>query len=267
MKKIAILIKTTKPEAKDIAREIENYFIRKKNYRVFNKLTQAILKKGLNWIIILGGDGAMLHVANQVAIYGIPLIGVNLGYKGYLCRIKKYNLIKALGSLDSGNFSINSYTRIRARIMRQVKIVKEIEALNEIVVGGINRAVWLELKINHGHKGKTAKVVGDGIIFSTQIGSTAYNIYAGGPFLLTDVFSVVACNAWFESNYFLPNTKAFVVPTSARFQVKALRGGQHLPYVVADGQRDYRLQKGDKVIITRSLRTTKLIDLTKSDNY
>jgi len=258
------LTKTAKPEAKDIAKEIKNYFIQKGNYQIFDKLSQIILKKGLNWIMVLGGDGAMLHVANEVAPYNIPLIGVNLGHRGYLCQIKRDSLIKDLGSLDSGNFSIGSYTRIRARITRQDKIIKEIDALNEIFIGGINRAVWLELKIDQGRSRKTAKIIGDGIIFSTQIGSTAYNTYAGGPLLLTDAFSVVACNAWFESDYFLPNTRAFVIPTNARFQVKSLRGGQHLPYVIADGQRDYRLQKGDKVIVTRSFGTTRLIDLTKN---
>ncbi len=262
MKRIAILIKTTKPEAKIIAEKIENYFIRKKDYRIFTKLNQLILKRGLDWIIVLGGDGAMLHVANEVASCEIPLIGVNLGHKGYLCRIKKQDLTKALGSLNSGNFSVNSYTRIKARIIRQKRVIKEIEALNEIVVGGINRAVWLELKISRGSKRELIKVVGDGIILSTQIGSTAYNVYSGGPILMTDVFSVVACNALFESNYFLPNTKAFVIPTSARFQIKTLRGGQHLLYVIADGQKDYKLQKGEEVIVTRSSRITKLIELT-----
>ncbi len=260
MKRICILIQTTKPGIKTTAQKIKSYF-RQRNYRVFTKLNQLILKKGLSWIMVLGGDGAMLHVANQVADYSIPLIGVNFGYKGYLYQIARENLIKGLGALNSENFLVNSYTRIKAVVMRNSRIIKEIDALNEIVVGGINRAVWLKLKISHGKQRKSAKVVGDGIIFATQIGSTAYNIYAGGPILLTDVFSVVACNALFESDYFLPNTRAFVIPTSARFEVRTLRGGQHLPYVVADGQRDYRLQKGDKVIITRSPMVTKLIRL------
>jgi len=260
MKKIAILTKTAKPEAKTTAEKVKKYFLRRK-YQVFTRLTPAVLKKGLGWIMVLGGDGAVLHVANQVASYNTPLIGVNFGHKGYLCQVKKDRLSKTLGALNSENFSVNSYTRIQAVILRKKKAVKKIAALNEIVVGGINRAVWLELKISQGKKRKSAKVIGDGIIFATQIGSTAYNIYAGGPILLADVFSVVACNAWFDSDYFLSNTKAFVIPTSARFEVRTLRGGINLPYVVADGQRDYRLQKGDKVVITRSPIVTKLIEL------
>lgn len=259
-KRICILTKTTKPGAEVTAKRTRQYFL-KRNYQVFTRLNKATLKKGLEWILVLGGDGGMLSVANQVAVYKIPLIGVNFGYKGYLCQIARDKLIKGLGTLNSENFSVKSYTRIRAGVIQQNRLIKEVDALNEIVIGGINRAVWLELVISHGHKKKSAKVVGDGVIFATQIGSTAYNIYSGGPILLTDVFSVVACNSLFESDYFLPNTKAFVIPTSARFRIKALRGGQHLPYVVADGQRDYRLRKGDKVIVTRSALSTKLIEL------
>ncbi|MDA2922613.1 NAD(+)/NADH kinase [Patescibacteria group bacterium AH-259-L07] len=257
---MAILLKTTKPEAKKVTQEAQKYFL-KRNYHVFTSLTKPILKKGLEWVLIFGGDGAMLNAANQVARYDIPIIGVNFGYKGYLCQIDKNDISKALGALHSKYFSIKSYTRLRAKIIRKTQIVKEVYALNEIVVGGINRAVWLKLNISYGNKTKSARVIGDGIIISTQIGSTAYNIFSGGPVLLTDVFSVVANNALFESDYFLPNTKAFVIPTNTRFEVRPLRYGDHLPYVVADGQRDHRLQKGDKVIIMRSPMVTKLIEL------
>jgi len=260
MKKIAILLKTKKPGAEQTFGKINKYFT-KRNYQIYTKLNRSILKRGLDWLLVLGGDGAMLHTANQVATANIPLIGVNFGYKGYLCQIKLDNLISDLGKLNNGDYQINSYTRIKAQIIRGTKIIKEIDALNEIVVGGINRAVWLKLKVKHDNQEKSATVIGDGIIFSTQIGSTAYNLYAGGPILLNDIFSVVACNALFESDYFLPNTKAFVIPTSAVFEVKALRADQHLPYVVADGQRDYRLRKGDKIIISKSSQVTKLIKL------
>lgn len=261
MKKICLLAKTKKSGVVGAMAQAQKFFS-KRGYQVFTKLNGTILKKGLDWIIILGGDGAMLHMANKVAAYGIPLIGVNFGHKGYLCEIAKDKIRKGLGKLHNASFSITDYTRVRARVVKAKKIVKEIDALNEIVVGGINRMVWLELNIYQNKKKKSAVVIGDGIIFSSQIGSTAYNLWSGGPVLTCDVFSVVACNGLFESDYFLPNTKAFVVPTSARFEVKTLRGGQHLPHVVADGQRDYRLAKGDKVIVEKSPLVTKLIKLS-----
>lgn len=260
MRRIAIILKTTKPWAKKTTEVAQKYFL-KRNYSVFMRLTKQLLEKGLEWVLVFGGDGAMLNVANKVASYNIPIIGVNFGHKGYLCQIDKDKVKKALGALYNNNFSIKSYTRLRAKIIRKTQITKEIYALNEIVLGGINRAVWLQLDIRHGNKKKSARVIGDGIIIATQIGSTAYNIFSGGPILLTDAFSVVANNALFESAYFLPNTKAFVVPISTCFEVKPLRYGDNLPYVVADGQRDYRLQKGDKVIIIRSPMITKLIEL------
>lgn len=259
-KTICVLNKANRPDIKKTEQIIKEYF-KKKNYQILAKLNKLALKKKINFVMVLGGDGAMLHVANQLAPYNIPLVGVNFGYKGYLCQIQPDNLLKSLGRLNSEDYQVDSYTRIKAIITRNKRMIKEIDALNEIVVGGINRAVWLKMKIGQGIHKKTARVIGDGIIFSTQIGSTAYNMYAGGPVLLTDVFSVVPCNALVESDYFLSNTKSFIVPTSTKFEVKAIRGGDHLPYVIADGQRDYRLQKGDQVTITRSNLSAKMIYL------
>ena len=88
MKRIAILVKTTKPGVRLIEKRIIDYFQRK-NFKIFTKLNRLILAKGLDWIIVLGGDGAMLHTANQAANYGVPLIGLNFGHKGYLCQIKQ----------------------------------------------------------------------------------------------------------------------------------------------------------------------------------
>jgi NAD+ kinase len=142
MKKICILTKTKKPGVIGAMAQVQKFFV-KRNYQVFTKLDRNILKKGLAWIIVLGGDGAMLHMANKVAVYEIPLIGVNFGHKGYLCEIAKDKIRKGLSKLHNASFSITDYTRVRARVFKAKKIVKEIDALNEIVVGGINRMVWL----------------------------------------------------------------------------------------------------------------------------
>jgi len=262
IKRIAILLKSKKVGAEKAAKTTIKFF-RDRNYQIFTKLNRIILKNGLDFVLIIGGDGTILHIANQIATYNTPLIGVNFGYKGYLCQIAKNNLDKGLRILDRGKYFVKSYTRIMAKVLRENRIVKKIDALNEIVVGGINRMVWLKLKIKQKNQKKSAILIGDGIIFSTRIGSTAYNIYAGGPVLLTDVFSVVAINSLVESNYFLPHTKSFVVPIDTIFEVMSIRGGKNLPYVIADGQKDFRLQTGDKIIVEKSPFTTKLIEIKK----
>jgi len=244
---------------------IQSYFLLK-NYQVFTTLNQASLKTKPFCVIVLGGDGAMLQVANKLTKTNIPLIGVNFGHKGYSCQISPTKLLEALKKIEHNQFVIQPYTRIRAKVVNKNKIKRSVDALNEILVDGINRTVWLNLKVKYDKQIKDSMVVGDGLIFATRMGSTAYNLNAGGPILLTDTFSVVASNGLFESNYFLPNTKAFVTSTDTIFEVKSLRLGKFLPYVVADGQRDYRLKNGDKVIASKSQLTTRLIKLKNYEN-
>lgn len=265
MKTVVVCNKTNKPGARTALNIIQTYLL-SKNYQVFTTLNQTALKNKPNYVIVLGGDGAMLHVANKLTKTNIPLIGVNFGHMGYSCQISPTKLLEGLKKIGQNQFSIQSYTRIKAKVINQNKIKKTVDALNEILVGGINRTVWLNLKVKHDKQIKSSVVVGDGLIFATQMGSTAYNLNAGGPILLNDAFSMVASNGLFESNYFLPSTKAFVASTDTIFEVKSLRNGKFLPYVVADGQRDYRLRNGDKVIIIKSSLTTRLIKLKNYEN-
>jgi NAD+ kinase len=146
---------------------------------------------------------------------------------------------------------------VQAEVFHENKRTRTISGLNEILIGGINRTVFLEIRVIGENKEFEAEVIGDGILISTQIGSTAYNINAGGSVLLTDAFSVVANNGLFKSDFLLPNTKSFVTSVEAVFEVRILNPHkQNLPYIVADGQRNYRFKNGDFVVIKRSEKET-----------
>jgi len=151
-------------------------------------------------------------------------------------------------------------TRVQAEVFHEDEKVKTISGLNEILIGGISRTVFLKIGAIGKNREFEAKIIGDGIIVSTQVGSTAYSINAGGTVLLTDVFSVVANNGLFESDFLLPNTKSFVTSVKAVFEVSISNPHkQNLPYLVADGQRSYRLKNGDFVVIKKSEKETLFI--------
>jgi NAD+ kinase len=262
-KTIGLILKANKIEAKEAFKMAKKFLLDRK-YKVFTKISNE-LPKNTEWVMVFGGDGAVLSTANKLAKLNVPLIGVNFGHRGYICDIHPGHddLVDCLKKLLKKRFIIKPCTRIKFNIISDKKIKKSMDALNDIVVGGITRAVWLNFKIKQGKAIKHAKLVGDGIIFATKVGSTAYNLYAGGPVMLTNQFCVTISNALLDSNYFLPNTKSLVCPVDAIFEVTSQRDKKFLPYVVADGQRDYRLKKNDKVIIGRSKLITKLIELKK----
>lgn len=245
-----------KPETKKPAMEIAGW-LKDNGCKAYVNPTKKVLETGLDFIIVLGGDGMILHAADKVADFAIPLIGVNFGHKGYLCDVEYNEVFEKLKKVLNGDFGTKRRTRVQAEVFRENKRTRTISGLNEILIGGINRTVFLEIRVIGKNKEFEAEVIGDGILISTQIGSTAYNINAGGAVLLTDAFSVVANNGLFKSDFLLPNTKSFVTSVEAVFEVRILNPHkQNLPYIVADGQRNYRFKNGDFVVIKRSEKET-----------
>lgn len=262
MKRIGIVYDHKKPEAEKLAKETI-VWLKEKGSFVYTKLTPDIMKI-LDFIITFGGDGLVLHTANKVAIYGVPLLRVNFGYLGYLTNLEAWEMFDALEKILSGNFRLDKRTRIEAEVFHGYRLIKKVDALNEVIIGGINRTVSLKMEIAAENENFFAEVRGDGAIFSTKTGSTAYNINAGGPVLFTDAISVVANNAYFKSNFLLPNTKAFVTSIEANFKVEIInQNKQNLPYLVADGQRNYRLKAGDYVAIKKSPAKTLFMEIKK----
>lgn len=137
-----------------------------------------------------------------------------------------------------------------------------IDALNEISIGGINRTVYLKISNNYIPE-LNLKSIGDGIIFSTRTGSTAYNVNAGGSVLLDDdVFSIVANNSIFQSDKLPINTKSIITSSEDIFNVSIIKKNpQNIPFLVADGQRTVTLKKDDIITIKKSKYSTKFIHL------
>lgn len=253
MKNIGIIFnQKRKPEAKKPALEIAKW-IKGKEHKVYVNPSDSILAKGLDFVIVIGGDGTILRTADQIAKFSIPLIGINLGHRGYLCDIGESEVFEKLEKILQGKYKTEERARIYAEVKNKEKIIREVDGLNEILIGGISRTVFLEIETKDKNKLFTAAIAGDGVLFATKTGSTGYNINAGGSVLFADLFSVVANNAYFESELLIPNIKSFVTSTDAVFKIKILNNfKENLPFLAADGQRDYRLKKGDAIEIKKS---------------
>lgn len=260
--KIGIVYDHKKPEAEKLAREVMTW-LKERDNQVYTKFDAGIMRN-LDFVVTFGGDGLVLHTANKVALYGIPLLRINFGYLGYLTNIEAWEMFDALEKILAKDYRLDERTRIEAEVFHDGKSVRRVDALNEVILGGINRTVSLKIDVLIDSENFFAEVRGDGAIFSTRTGSTAYNINAGGPVLLADVVSVVANNAYFKSNFLLPNTKAFVTSVEAGFKVEVINQNKpNLPYLVADGQRNYRLKAGDYVIVKRSPAKTFFMEIKK----
>lgn len=176
MLKIILELNLNKNCVCDFAKKIIEY-LNKRGCEVFffgdliDDLTKKQKVKEADFVFSIGGDGTLLSTARKYAKYKKKILGINLGYLGYLTGCDKNNAFAAIDNLLKKNFFIEK------RLMLQMG--KNL-ALNDICIGKNfdARLTEFDLFINNN---MVESYRADGIIISTPTGSTAYNLSAGGP--------------------------------------------------------------------------------------
>jgi NAD+ kinase len=130
-------------------------------------------------------------------------------------------------------------------------------AVNELVVtaGPPYRMITLGLQID-GVDGPA--VSGDGLIVSTPLGSTAYNISAGGPIVAPGVDACVITPIAAHSLSFRPIVLHSGIPVDIRVRAVNSAEGSGTSLLI-DGQGLHRLEEGDTVRIRSGARAVRFV--------
>lgn len=130
---------------------------------------------GRDVILVAGGDGSILRALARQAGTGAPVVGVNYGRVGFLASIERVHLERDLRRLFAGEYLILGLPSLRVEWSDGA-----VEAVNDLALlrGGESRIADLSYEIDGE---RVANVRCDGLIASTPVGSTAYNLAAGGP--------------------------------------------------------------------------------------
>lgn len=208
-------------------------------------------------VIVLGGDGTLLSVAGIFAATGTPILGVNLGFLGFLTEVRLGDLYPALECWHGGCHDIDVRAMLHAELWRGGEVVSVHQALNEAVIskGEISRmgdfAVELEGK-------SVARFRADGVIVSTPTGSTAYTLAAQGPILTPSVDAMVVTPICPH----LLTLRPIVVRGDAELTVR-VEGTQNPALLTVDGQKAVELLIGDEVRCQKSSHTVNLIRMNE----
>jgi NAD+ kinase len=126
-------------------------------------------------LISLGGDGTMLGALRLVARRPIPILGVNLGSRGFLVEIEPDELDAALDRLGTGDYTVEDHS---AAVLTDGS--EESIAFNDIALASVpgEGAVQAALTMSGRASGRYRC---DALVIATPIGSTAYSYAAGGP--------------------------------------------------------------------------------------
>ncbi|WP_217912711.1 NAD(+)/NADH kinase [Miltoncostaea marina] len=130
---------------------------------------------GEDLILVLGGDGSILRALAREAGSGAPVIGVNYGRVGFLASIERETLERDLRRALTGEYIVLELPSLKAEWSDG-----EVLAVNDLALfrGGESRIADLSYSVD-GELVATVRC--DGLVVSTPVGSTAYNLAAGGP--------------------------------------------------------------------------------------
>lgn len=141
-------------------------------------------------VVVLGGDGTLLHVAGKAYLYNLPLLGINMGTLGFLTEVSLEEMDTAMDALIAEQFDLDRRTMLHVKASGDSGPAFEYYALNEVVItrGSLGRVITIPTWVNGSF---LTSYRGDGLIIATPTGSTAYNLSAGGPILHPNMEAII----------------------------------------------------------------------------
>jgi NAD+ kinase len=199
-------------------------------------VSEAQLVDQAEALISLGGDGTMLGALRLVAGRPIPILGVNLGNRGFLVEIEPDELDAALDRLDTGDYTIEEHS---AAVLADGS--DESIAFNDIALASVpgEGAVQVSMTMN-GRAGGRYRC--DALVIATPIGSTAYSYAAGGPVVSPMLDAVVISPVAPISGISRPAVLSAAEPIGL-----ALLEGSGQPALQVDGAIVRRMQSGEEL--------------------
>ncbi|MDD4169023.1 MAG: NAD(+)/NADH kinase [Desulfotomaculaceae bacterium] len=216
--------------------------------------TPKSLAEQAECVIVFGGDGTLLRTTRNIVSAGTPIIGVNFGHLGFLTEIDLPEVLPALEKLLSGQYIIDERMMLEAQVYRDGQVVEQFVGLNDAVItkGALARLIILETYVNEQY---VNTYPADGLIVASPTGSTAYSLSAGGPLVTPDldlmlITPICPHTLWARPLVVAPESVIKVVVLSGK-EVK----------LTMDGQRGFRLQQHDQVVINRAAKKANFIRL------
>jgi len=210
-------------------------------------------------IITFGGDGTILRAARAAADLGVPILGINMGSKGFMTELEPDDIgLVELAAI--GEYRIGSRMMLDVEVLRDSEPVYRDFALNDVVIRGDNKVIDLAL---FGDGQRISHFLADGVIVATPTGSTAYSMAAGGPIVEPSARNIIItpiCAHALEM-------KSFVLVSDRRVSIEIGYKKHNPVYISVDGSDQASIQCGDIVNVHKSERYTRFVRLSNRSFY
>jgi len=194
-------------------------------------------------MIVIGGDGTLLHAGRYFLGKATPLLAINLGRLGFLTDTPAGSMLDVVAQAIDGKLVRRSHFSVMASCFRGEEPVLQGVAINDVVIqrGANPRMVTFSMTIRDQF---VFRMRADGLVLATPAGSTAYALSAGGAIIHPEVeaISVVPICPHTLSN------RPIVVPASDRIVVTV---NDCPAALVIDGKKLHDLQDEDRIVLQR----------------
>lgn len=209
-------------------------------------------------VVSFGGDGTLIRAASYCSERGTPILGVFFGRFGFATQCEPKDVRQAMQQFLDGEAEYEERMMLKGELVRKGKVVATLHALNEVAVQRhiAARMLFLQLRVDWQ---EITTYPADGVIVATPTGSTAYNLSAGGPVVDPRVQAMILTPI-------APHTlgaRPLVLSPDSRIEFTVRLQGDAM--LSADGQWRLNTLTGDEVVVTRSERVTRLVQVDRSD--
>ncbi len=212
-------------------------------------------------VIVIGGDGTFLRVARELAYTSLPILGINLGHKGFLAEIEIDKLVPSLQKLIDGDFCTGDRMMLQTEIYRENHPVASFLSLNDVIIsrGPFSRIIRLDTYINEDF---LESYPGDGMIIASPTGSTGYSLSAGGPVVHPGLSVLVITPICPHLLY----QRSVIVAKEDIISIDVATASAKI-FLTLDGQEGFSLNYRDYVKVRQADYATKVITFPENNFY
>lgn len=201
--------------------------------------------------VVIGGDGTILAVVSDAYKNDFPILGVNLGTKGFMADLEVSELEKIVDAAR-GECDYTERMMLDVALQRNGETVYSGTALNDIVLRGYSDCI--RLTAINGNSVITS-FSGDGIILSTPTGSTGYSMSAGGPIVEPAAKAIIISPICAHSMI----ARSFVLSANRTIRVETASLRDRKAYIAVDGQIITDIEDYDAIEVSESRHVIKMV--------
>jgi NAD+ kinase len=250
-KRVGVVHKVSSAEASDTALLVRQY-LESRKLEVITDETEV--GRSAELVVVLGGDGTLIHAASLLNGRPVPILGVNMGSLGFMTEVPQSGLYGALDLVLEGKALVSERMKLRVHLHRGGRPERALdeEVLNDVVISksALSRMAELDTRCS-GDYVTTYKA--DGVIVATPTGSTAYALAANGPIMYPTMRGVIIAPI-------CPHTltqRPLVVPDDENIEIVLVNDTE--VYLTLDGQTGMPLERGDRVQVKQSYNRVLLV--------